>query len=625
MTTNRKFQIQHSTTRYILRNADPTTLLVYISIGLHADRNTGACYPSRETLARLIGLRDVRIITRCVAKLVALGLVERRDLGFRRWELRVVRTDASRDYMVIDERFLSGYVGQDYAWDFVRRGEPVPLFPRHDGVGIVGCALFALLCAMANGRREFTTSVKAIVELSRLSRGTVDAAMLEIEAYMLIDTRTPASAFGQIAVTIPRNAASFVKVEPSQTAQTFAKDAVMAAEPSQTAHPELAKPSQNTHSELYKPLTPNCTKAFDPELNKGEDSARKSGERPVPAFSDLQTESKSNPAVLITDGKPTTFTAKQLAAAYRAYYERRMDATCPWDDGDTAATRRTIGRLAGWSAEQYERCLENLFGSKDGRSTKKASFVLRYIHEYIDSPLNRFNRPLEWKDLTIQEQLRISGGRATGAFHRDEVSDYAAGADVVFDNSPAKQPEPEQHIDATVVVVNKESSGESISIEELIRKWDREAKGSRTPRLLGSVDETCQRLYCVTPQNGCSRRESFTGKHREALADLLREWTGDEIVSAYREFVRRFNDFEMANAPKHFVEGGATAVLRTQRNFKVALEEDKAQEAQRREQRRREQETRNQELERIGREQMQELEEALANPIRTWQPSGQAA
>jgi Helix-turn-helix domain len=446
---NRRFALPHKLTRYILKNADATALAVYVAVGLHADTHTGECHPSRETLAHLIGLRDVRVVTRCIARLVGLGLLERRDMGFAKWELRVVHTDAERDYLVVDDRLLEWCIGQEYEWAYVKANLPLPLGPACGGCGITGFAVFAVLAAIGNRecKRQFATSMNAVAELSGFSRGTIDTRLRELANVGLIEIGTP-PAFGKVAISIVRGvAATFAKnaslaEQPSQKthpwpAQPFTKHASGAPEPSQKTHPYAPKPSQKTHPELYKTLEP--TKAFEPELYKGKDCARKSGEREVPPLREFRDQDQDQDRhTAIATIATLAITGGQLAEAYRECYRLKVGAACPWDAGDEAACYRTIERLpAEWGRSEYERCLTNLFRSKNGAYTRKPSLVLRDLPRYIETRLNGYDRPLQWKDMDLSEQVEHaceSGRKRTGAFHRREVADYETGADAVFEN-----------------------------------------------------------------------------------------------------------------------------------------------------------------------------------------------
>lgn len=62
----------------------PTERLVLLALAMHRDRRTGACFPSIDTVARLVGLAP-RGVQRSIRKLEEAGLVvvEKRSIGGR--------------------------------------------------------------------------------------------------------------------------------------------------------------------------------------------------------------------------------------------------------------------------------------------------------------------------------------------------------------------------------------------------------------------------------------------------------------------------------------------------------------------------------------------------------------
>jgi hypothetical protein len=160
------FQLFHHVTRMIVEQLSLRHLAVFVAVATHANAD-GVCEPapSSRTIGKLIGMRDSRTVSRYVRQLIALGLLERQRVGWRRWRITVVRTDGPRDYTQIDRRWL---------W-------------RDLGANGIGLAL--LLAAVANGRSSFVTERKVLVKMSGLSRNTFDALISEIANYSLVETR----------------------------------------------------------------------------------------------------------------------------------------------------------------------------------------------------------------------------------------------------------------------------------------------------------------------------------------------------------------------------------------------------------------------------------------------------
>jgi len=103
---------------------------------------------------------------------------------------------------------------------------------------------------------------------------------------------------------------------------------------------------------------------------------------------------------------PEKMSGPLLAEIYRQCYRQVIGLSCPWDSGDEEAAARTVARLpADWGPEEYRRCMEGLFQSKDGRCQKKPSLALRHLQEYIQGPLNKYGGPLTDKDLTNKERF----------------------------------------------------------------------------------------------------------------------------------------------------------------------------------------------------------------------------
>jgi hypothetical protein len=81
-----------------------------------------------------------------------------------------------------------------------------------------------------------------------------------------------------------------------------------------------------------------------------------------------------------------------------------------------------------------------------------------------------------------------------------------------------------------------------------------------------ALDELCSELYLVGGP-------AFSGKTRDALAELVKTYSPEEIKAAYAELIAGFDDFEMRRATKVFAEGGGTAVLIAGRKRKEQLKQ----------------------------------------------------
>ena len=107
-------------------------------------------------------MRDERTVSRYVRQLIALGLLERERVGWKRWRITVVRTDGARDYTQIDRRWLCRDLSAN------------------------GIGLSLLLAAVANGRETFVTERKVLEKMSRLSRNSLASLLSEIENQGLV-------------------------------------------------------------------------------------------------------------------------------------------------------------------------------------------------------------------------------------------------------------------------------------------------------------------------------------------------------------------------------------------------------------------------------------------------------
>lgn len=94
----------------------------------------------------------------------------------------------------------------------------------------------------------------------------------------------------------------------------------------------------------------------------------------------------------------------------------------------------------------------------------------------------------------------------------------------------------------------------------------RATREDESPVDQAALDELCSELYLVGGP-------AFSGKTRDALGELLQNYSHEEIKSAYAELIAGFDDFEMRRAPKTFAEGGGKAVLIAARKRKEQLKQ----------------------------------------------------
>jgi hypothetical protein len=83
------------------------------------------------------------------------------------------------------------------------------------------------------------------------------------------------------------------------------------------------------------------------------------------------------------------------------------------------------------------------------------------------------------------------------------------------------------------------------------------------------LDELCSDLYMIGQQ-------TFTGKYREALAQLLQTYSATELKEAYQEFSERRDDFSAKFNPRDFCEGGAKDVINARRKTKALLDKQQS-------------------------------------------------
>jgi len=83
------------------------------------------------------------------------------------------------------------------------------------------------------------------------------------------------------------------------------------------------------------------------------------------------------------------------------------------------------------------------------------------------------------------------------------------------------------------------------------------------------LDELCTALCLIG-------EESFTGRHRAALADLRKTATDKEIKDAYTEFISNCDDFAMKTAVKRFAEGGGKDFINVARERARLIKDEQA-------------------------------------------------
>ena len=85
-------------------------------------------------------------------------------------------------------------------------------------------------------------------------------------------------------------------------------------------------------------------------------------------------------------------------------------------------------------------------------------------------------------------------------------------------------------------------------------------KSKSTPE----IDQLCAKLYDIG-RAVSKYQPTFTAKQRIAVGELLRTFSFDELCQAYQQHVENRDEFEMRQAPKHFVEGGAIDIITSAR------------------------------------------------------------
>jgi len=353
-------------------------LAIYAATGCHCDEDAGRpyCWPSIWRLARLCGIRDVRTAKRIVAKLTRIGVIELHEHDGKPG-YRLVPCDGPPDYVPVTIPWLERWAALSDMQATLE--EPI--------VGATGAALFWLIRGACGRTGVFEGSVNQLATLCGASRATLNRWMPLLREHGLLSN---------LRFSHPKGGSNL-----------------------RFSHPKGG--SNLRHEEKHKCLEEKH-KSFPEEKHetseeKQNTSARKNRERPVSHSSTEKAESKP-----ITTN---TITGAQLAEVYRQCYTRQHGVPCPWDEGDTVATERTVQRLTAWGPDVIARCLRNLFESQDGVCTKKPSRVLRLITEYVASPLNAYGRPLQQRDLTPYEQAqqRIHHLRAEIECDSAEVGD----------------------------------------------------------------------------------------------------------------------------------------------------------------------------------------------------------
>jgi hypothetical protein len=463
------------------------------AVASYATDATMTCWPSVPAIARDTGYSEP-IVSHVLTECAKLGIFE-----------RTVRWKQSTIYSWIRSDSV-GYTILSRKW-----------WQRHADLG-EGRGLFLILHAAADGRPFSLNVKKECVSKLGTSRATVYRLLLALKAKGMVATK-PLNDATQFTVRVSQ-AAWFITSEVSQAAGFITPDVSQAADAVSQAASEVSQAAVLGVSATTVKVSTTKPEGFDFEVkaHKSEVPLAKPSERPVSHSSSFQTESESKPEAVslipaITPREPA-MTAKRLGEWYRSCYEQKFGFACPWDDGDDKATVRTVAKLAGWGPDAFMRCLDNLFASKDGWSSKKPSLVLTKLHEYIGTPLNAYNRPLTMKDLTFDERFQ---------YEFDECGRLVERQQEETETIPAESEPPE-------------------------------------PEPADELTQLCVRLYGVSSTKS-GKHAAFTGQYRAALGQLLLDWTPDAIVIAFKEYVRDADDFDMSHAPKRFVEGAARDIL----------------------------------------------------------------
>ena len=172
--------------------------------------------------------------------------------------------------------------------------------------------------------------------------------------------------------------------------------------------------------------------------------------------------------------------------------------------------KRTLDRLpAEWGRKEYERCLTHLFRSKNAKYLLKPSKVLLDLRHYLETPLNGYDRPLQRKEMDLQEQL--------------------AENDEYFERERERKAELERYPE---------------------------------PEEPEAVKELCAALHKIVAAkqvNGMVDR--LSGCQRQAMAQLLKDWTAEAIVRAFREFITQIAPFDVHRAAVGFVSNAAAMLV----------------------------------------------------------------
>lgn len=84
------------------------------------------------------------------------------------------------------------------------------------------------------------------------------------------------------------------------------------------------------------------------------------------------------------------------------------------------------------------------------------------------------------------------------------------------------------------------------------------SKGKSTSK--PEIDRLCAKLYDIG-RAVSKYQPTFTAKQRISVGELLASYSSDELCRAYQQHVENRDEFEMRQAPKHFVEGGAIDIV----------------------------------------------------------------
>jgi hypothetical protein len=491
------FKLKQRDLLRILQQAGPRAIAVFCAIAVHCNRDQ-TCWPSKWTLARLAGCRNVETVEAYIDKLVTIAAIERVPVRGRDG-FRVITSDAPPEpFIMISREWMERFVASVDIWAICGRELAAPWrqsrkrgrkptatdrCARDRGlamrIGPVGAAVFWLIQATAAGRRVFFMPAKELAAQCGLSGDQFRRIAAMLRDCGLIDYMP---VLNNTRWTMPAEAI------PQKSCGT----------PVLTPQKSCATPQKSCGTPVLTPQK-SCLEVdldFEVEQDQGENGA---------------------------GAKDATLPDTPLPSLAKPQEPEPIQPTQPV---------RSVVVVTDYCGNQFS----------------------------VRDPRDRSQRPVS--RICDDGELQAVLTRRDGS----KVLIYVEG-------------------------------------ERIVRARD----------FTELVEDVCAQLYRVTPRKyPYDTGASFDGRNRQAIADMLLDHYGDDIVAAFGEFVRSFDEFQMRNADSKFVSGGAKNVFanwdyreqakpaKTQVSAALPVVAKK--------------ETRN-----------EELAEALANPIQTWQPSGQAA